>query len=340
MREKSNKIDIEKHSKYFFIACFIGIIVLAVFVIRSYLVTILSGILLSYIFYPLYLKLKKVVRSENLASLLTACIVVVIITIPIIFAANALINESISFFNNVQSLDLSQIESMLPESAKNNIDINEQVRGVLNTFSLALARGTSDFLVSFPKKILQFFVMLFIMFYMFKEGKELVKKIKRHIPLKESHKKHLTERFNGVVYASLYGIVITAIVQGTVGGIGLWIFDVPSPVFWGVVMIVLSMLPVVGSFLVWFPAAVYKLVVGDVFNGVGLLLYGILIISTIDNIIRPKIVGSRGKIHPIFVLLGVLGGLEVFGILGMIIGPLVLAILMVFLSLYLYDKKK
>ena len=337
MRER---IDIGKHSKYFFIACFIGIIILSIFLIRSYLVTITSGVLLSYIFYPLYRKLKAGVRSESLASLLTALIVVVIVTVPLIFAGNALINESINFFQQAKTIDFSNVASKLPESITRNIDINEQLKDMLNKFSLTLARETSNFIVSLPAKILHFFIMLFIMFYLFKEGKEGVKKLKRHIPLREKYRKDLSRKMSGVVYASLYGIVITAIVQGTIGAIGLWMFDVPSPVLWGVIMIILSMLPVVGAFLVWFPAAMYKLVLGEVFNGIGLLLYGLFVISTIDNIIRPKIVGSKGEIHPILVLLGVLGGLEVFGLLGMIIGPLVLAILVVFLSLYVSERKR
>ena len=336
----ASKINIEKHSKYFFIACFIGIILLSVFVIKPYIMAIVGGILLSYIFYPLYSKLKKVVRSENLASLLTACIVVILVTVPLLFAANALINESLNFFHGAKNIDFSKVGELFPESVVRNIEFDDELRNMLNKFSLAVAKQTSDFLVTFPKKVLQFFVMLFIMFYMFKEGKSWVEKIKRHIPLRESHRKNLASKFNGVVYASLYGIVITAIVQGSLGALGLWMFNVPSPVLWGVVMIILAMLPVVGAFLVWFPAAVYKLVIGEVFNGIGLLLYGLFVISTIDNVIRPKIVGSRGKIHPIVVLLGVLGGLEFFGILGMILGPLVLAILLVFLSLYLSDRKR
>ncbi|MEK6903140.1 MAG: AI-2E family transporter [Nanoarchaeota archaeon] len=340
MSEIIEQKEIEKHSKYFFIACFIGVIILSVLVIRSYVVTIISSILLSYIFFPVYARLKTVVRSENVASVLTAAIVVLAITIPVVFAANALINESIVFFHKSKTLDFSKLEEKIPESFRNSIEVNEKLKEMINRFSLTIARAASDFLVALPKKILDFFVMIFIMFYMFKEGKSLVEKIKDHIPLKESHKRDVMIKFNGVVYASIYGIVLTGMVQGTVGAVGLWIFGVPSPVLWGGVMIILSMLPFVGAFLVWFPAAMYKLVTGDIANGIGLMLYGLLIVSTIDNIVRPKIVGSRGNIHPVLVLLGIVGGLELFGILGMIIGPLILAILTVFLGLYADEREK
>ena len=336
----AEKIDIENQSKYFFIGCVVLFLVLSVFVVKSFIIAIIGGVLLSYIFYPLYLRVKKLVRNKDIAAFLTAALVVVLVTVPLIFVANALIQESIHLFNEAKDLDLSVLEIYVPDNIKNTINLDEEIKSIVNKLSLWLAKGTSDFLVTLPKKVLDIFVILFIMFYTFKEGKDMVKKVKKHIPLKEKHKNHLAKRFNGVVYASLYGLVVTAIVQGGVGAIGLWLFDIPSPILWGMVMIILAMLPFVGAAFVWLPAVVYKLAIGDTFNGIGLLIYGVLIISTIDNIIRPKIVGSRGKIHPVLVLLGVLGGLEVFGLLGMIIGPLVLAILMVFLSLYVYDKKR
>jgi len=329
---------IEKHSKYFFTASFVLIIILSIYLIKSYIVTIVGATLLAYIFYPLYKLLKKTIKNSSLASLLTTILIILIIIIPIIFAANALVGESILFFQKTKDIDLSNIEEKISEYTSDKLEISEYVQDSLNKFSLYIAKETSDFLFSLPKKILHLFILLFLMYYLFIEGNCLIKRIKDHIPLKESHKRNLTERFNSTIYASLYGLVVTAFVQGAIGALGLWIFGVQSPIFWGLVMIILSMLPFVGATLVWLPAAVYKLMVGEIFNGVGLLLYGILIVSTIDNIIRPKIIGTKGKIHPALVLLGVLGGIEIFGLFGIIIGPLILAILTVFLELYILEK--
>lgn len=328
----------QKQYKYFFVASFILIVVLSLFLIRSYITTIVSATLLSYIFYPLFKKLRAILRSENVAAFITIIIIVVIIIIPLLFAANALINQSIEFFREIRDVDLTSLETMAASLFKENIEVEEQFKEILNNFSLSVAKATSDFVVSLPRRILQFFVMLFVMFYLFKEGPIMVEQVQQHIPLKESHKRHLTRKFSSVIYASLYGLVLTAFVQGAIGALGLWIFDVPSPLLWGLVMVILSMLPFLGAAFVWFPAALYKIFTSDTFNGFGLLLYGIFIVSTIDNIIRPKIVGVKGKIHPILVLLGVLGGLRVFGFLGIIIGPLILAILTVFLDLYILDR--
>ena len=277
-------------------------------------------------------------RNANVASLVTTALVFLIIIIPLIFVANILINESLQVFQKVKQIDLELFDEKVKEYVGNTINFDEQAKEVLNKFSLSVAKTTSDILVGLPKKIINIFVMLFLMFYLFKDGPFLVKKLLEHIPLKESHQRDITRKIGDVIYASLYGLVVTAFVQGALGGVGFWLFDIPSPILWGFVTVILSMIPFVGAWVVWLPAAVYKLFSGEMFNGVGLLLYGAIIVSTIDNIIRPKIVGSKAKIHPIVVLLGVLGGLEVFGLLGIIIGPLILAILGVFIDLYLLEQ--
>jgi predicted PurR-regulated permease PerM len=328
----------ENYSKYFFIASFIGIILLSIYLIKSYIITIIGAILLAYIFFPIYKVIRRAVRKKWLSSLITIILVVIIIIIPIIFAANALITESLLFFHNTKDLDLSKIEDSISPYIDKDIEISKIVTDTLNDFSLSIARSTSDFVVTLPKKILGLFVMLFLMYYLFLNGKALIEKIKGHIPLREKQKEELSKRFNSVIYASIYGIIVTAFVQGAIAALGFWIFGVSSPILWGLVSVVAAILPFIGASLVWLPAAIYKLAIGETFNGLGLLFYGIFIISTIDNVIRPGIVGSKGKVHPALVLLGVLGGLELFGFLGIIIGPLILSILTIFLDLYLLEK--
>ncbi len=328
-------LDIHKQSKYFFIITIIAFLLFSLFLVRSFLIAIVSGILLSYIFYPVYKFMRKTVISQNIAAFLTILSVILIFMIPLFFTANALIGQSITLFQQIKEFDFSNIEEKIPDMFRGNVEFDSYVKDTLNKLTLSLARGTSDFLVSLPKKLLGFFVMFFVMFYMLKEGKELVEKMRMHIPLKERYRRHVSERFNSVVYATIYGIVTTAIVQGAVGALGLWIFGVSSPLLWGLVMTILAMIPFIGPAFVWLPASLFKLATGETFNGIGLILYGLLVVSTIDNVVRPRIIGSKGNVHPVLVLLGVLGGLEVFGLLGIIIGPLILAISTVFLSLYI-----
>ncbi len=332
-------LDVKKHSKYFFTFSFIAIVILSIFLIRSYIITLIYSFILAYIFYPVYKNIARALRSKNLAAFLTTCIIVLLIIIPLIFTANTLINESLQFFQHVKDIDLAQFNQKIKTYFDINIDIDEYIKDTLNKFALSIAKSTSDFIVSLPKRILHFFVMLFTIFYLLKEGNSLVESFNKHIPLKEKHRRDITAKFGNMVYASLYGVVVTAFIQGILGALGFWIFDVSSPILWGLVTVILAMIPFVGAWVVWFPASLYKIFSGDLFNGIGLLVYGMLVVSTIDNIIRPKIIGSKAKIHPAVVLLGVLGGIEVFGLLGIIIGPLILSILEVFLDLYLLEKK-
>ncbi len=340
MLEKNDiKSDVQKHSHYFFTACFVFLILVSLYLIRSFIIPLLSAFILAYIFYPLYVKIKGLVRFENLAATITLLLILFIILVPLIFASNALISESVLFFRDVKNIDLTQFEKKVSAFTHSDLQFDESLKDLLNKFSLSVARGTSDFLISLPRRILSFFVTFFTIFYLFKQGRTFVEKIKEHVPLKESHKKDLILKFDSVIYASLYGLVLTAIIQGATGAIGLWIFGVESPVLWGIVMIILAMFPFVGPMFVWLPAALFKIFVGDYFNGFGLLLFGLFIVSTIDNIVRPKIVGAKGKIHPVTVVLGVFGGIELFGLLGIIIGPLVLSLSLVFLDLYLVEAR-
>ncbi len=330
--------SIEHYSKFFFFASFAGIILLSIYLIRSYIITIVGAVLLAYVFYPIYLAMRRKFKNKKLSSLLTTLLVVFIIIIPIIFAANALISESVEFFHSTKNIDLSNLENKLSGYFGEDVQIGKFVSDNLNKLSLGIARETSEFVVSLPKRILSLFVMLFLMYFLFMEGKSLVDKIKGHIPLRKKQKEELANRFSNVIYASIYGMIVTAFVQGAIGALGFWIFGVKSPILWGLVTVIVAILPFVGAALVWLPAAIFKLAAGETFNGLGLLFYGALIISTIDNLIRPNIIGSRAKIHPAVVLLGVLGGIEIFGFLGIIIGPLILSILTIFLDLYLVEK--
>lgn len=332
------KGELENYSKYFFLASFLGIILLSIYLIKSYIITIVGAILLAYIFFPVYKSIQGRLKSKKLSSLLTTLLVVIIIIIPIFFAANALISESVQFFHNTKDLDLSTIEEKTAEYLGGGTGISSYITDNLNKISLGIARSTSEFVVGLPKKILSLFVMLFLMYFLFMEGKSIVEKLRRHIPLKAKQKEELSKRFSNVIYASIYGMIVTAFVQGAVGALGFWIFGVDSPILWGLVTVIVAILPFVGAALVWLPAAIFKLAIGETFNGLGLLFYGIFIISTIDNLIRPGIIGSRAKIHPAVVLLGVLGGIEIFGFLGIIIGPLILSIMTIFFDLYLVEK--
>ena len=254
-----------------------------------------------------------------------------------------MIKESTDLFITIKGLNFEEIgekyvTAILGESIAQNTDIINFIKDALNEISLVLLQKIDEFVFTIGEKILLAFVTLFVMFYLFKDGKKIMYSIKEALPLKRRYKNEISEKFNNTIYATMYGIVLTAIIQGSVAAVGFWFFHVRSPFLWGIVMVILAMIPLVGPAFIWLPAAIIKLSTGSTADGIGLLLYGIFIVSTIDNIIRPKIIGSRSKVHPVLVLLGVLGGLKLFGIIGIIIGPLILSILAVFFDIYMSEE--
>ncbi|MDP3917912.1 MAG: AI-2E family transporter [Candidatus Woesebacteria bacterium] len=333
-----NHIDVKKHSKYFFTGSFIVILAISLYILYPFRTSLLASVLLAYIFYPVYRKLKTVVKNRTIAAFSISFFIILITAIPILFAANAIVNESVQFFYQIREIDLSEFSQMISKYFGQNIDLNFYFKDILNNLSISIMQGASNFIIALPGRVLDAFVMLFATFYLFLDGKYLIHRINDSIPLKDDYKEKLFKKFSDVIFATVYGVIVTAVIQGSIGALGLWIFGIESPIVWGLVMIIAAMIPFVGPAFIWFPAALAKIFAGESFNGFGLLLYGLLIVSTIDNVVRPKIIGSRGKMHPVLVLLGVLGGLKVFGLVGVVFGPLILAITMVFLEFYLSEK--
>jgi predicted PurR-regulated permease PerM len=194
--------------------------------------------------------------------------------------------------------------------------------------------------------MLDLFIVLFVMFFLFRDGEVFVDKIERIMPLKDKYRKHVFKKLNDMAYAVIYGSIIIAVIQGTLGGIGFLIFGLSSPLLWGIVMIFASLIPYVGSSIIWFPAALILIFDGYlnmettlIIKGILLMIYGIFVVGTVDNILKPKIIGDRSGLHPVLVLLGVVGGLALLGFVGIIIGPIILAMLVTFIKIYEEEKK-
>lgn len=337
------KIEIKGHSKYFLIASFILLIIISLVIVWPFFTTILGSFVIAYIFYPVYNKLLTFIKNKNLAAFLMSFLILILLTIPVLILANSLIKESAGLFYLVRDIstgvqDLTN--TFLFKYLSENVDLANYIKTALNKFSIEILQKTDNFIIAVPSKIISFFVMFFIIFYLFKDGKHAVETVKRELPLKEKYKQDLIKKFSDTVYATVFGILGAAFLQATFAIIGFFVFNVSSPLFLAFLIFLAALLPFVGSALIWLPVAIIKIIAGENFNGIGLIIYGILVISSIDNIMKPMILGRKSKMHPVLALLGILGGLQVFGLIGIIIGPLSLAILMVFFDFYLIEKKE
>jgi predicted PurR-regulated permease PerM len=174
--------------------------------------------------------------------------------------------------------------------------------------------------------IVKAFFVIFTMYYLFRDGETILSSLRAVLPLSRVESERIFLRTQEVVSASVYGVVTIAMIQGLLGGIAFWLLGVPSPILWAVLMTFVCMIPVAGSFMVWIPLSIYLMLNGHWTKAILLLGWGAFVVSTIDNFLRPRLIKNQTNLHELFVFFSVLGGMSVFGLLGIVLGPVVLAI--------------
>ena len=329
------------YHRYGALAIFILLFVLVAWTLLPFIRMLILAILLLIGFYPLFRVFKRWTKSDTWSAALMIVVITLFFVIPILILASAVISQAFDMYNALGTISMEygtvvdNVETTLQESLGIELSINNIVlRGV--TY---IANHAQGIITGIPMRVANFFIMLFVLFFMFKESKRLQKFIMSLMPFSPAHKKKITGHFSSVVYGVIYGQIVTAIVQGIIAGIGYWIFGVKLPILWGILTIFAAFIPMVGTTLIWGPLSLYLIIFGaygdgSIWQGVGLLLYGMIIISMVDNFLRPYLIGERAGIHPALVLLGALGGIGVFGLTGLFIGPLVIALFIEILSLY------
>ncbi|OFW01349.1 MAG: hypothetical protein A3G20_07390 [Acidobacteria bacterium RIFCSPLOWO2_12_FULL_59_11] len=306
----------------FFLVAFLTLTILLIWPVFPYVVL---GILLTYLFYPLEKRLRKVIPSPGVRAGLLTLLATLAITFPLGYAIGRLTREIGS------PTQLDRMRQLL-ENAR--IWLNNHRAQLFTSWVTELAeQGRNFFLGHIPNLfgsvfsiVLGLFVCLFVFYYFTKEGEHIWQSLMDVIPLPSRLKSDLNQEVTGVVRAIFYGQMLTAIIQGSIGGIGLVIFQVPQPFLLTALMILLAFLPFVGAPLVWVPAAVLKLMAGQTWQGVGLLIYGAVLVLNIDNVIRPRLIALHSQVHPVVILIGIIGGTQVFGFVGFLVGPVIFAI--------------
>jgi predicted PurR-regulated permease PerM len=300
------------------------------------------GIVLAILFVPMYRKLlTKMKQRKNGAALLTLLVIVVLVLIPVALIAVSLVQQAAGIYARVSSghVDFGayfrQVIGVLPQWIISLLErfeltslatiqqklsaVASQISQVVGTYALNFGRNTLDFLVSLT-------VMLYLLFFLLRDGDHLARRVRQAFPLGRLYKQRLFDNFTTVIRATVKGNVLVAAAQGALGGIAFWFLDVQGPLLWGVVMAFLSLLPAVGAAIVWAPVAIYFMVSGSLWEGIGLIIYGVLVIGLVDNVLRPILVGKDTKMPDYIVLLSTLGGMALFGLDGFVIGPVVAAL--------------
>ncbi|MDX1407470.1 MAG: AI-2E family transporter, partial [Saprospiraceae bacterium] len=278
-------------------------------------------------------------QRRNLNALITTLFIILVVVIPVSIVSILVIKESTLIYQEIENGDLEptavldEIKQKLPavERALERIGITkEELDTRLRNLTTAIVEGAGDLALKYTQDaismIIQFSLMLYLLFFFLRDGRAIMTAIKKALPLGDVLEEHLFNRFADVSRATLKGTVIVAIIQGTIGGILFSALNIPGAVFWGVIMILLSLLPVGGSAIVWVPAALILFVQGEITKAIIIVVVGALIIGLIDNLLRPRLVSRDTQMPDYLVLLATLGGLAWFGISGFIIGPVIAAL--------------
>ena len=311
---------------------------------------ILWGTVLAIVFAPLQRYLKsRFGQRPGIAALTTMLIIVFIVVIPMGVVAAALLREAAGLYDMLQagkldfSLYFQQVAEALPQwvrSLMTRFDVE-----TLTATQRKLAYGlqeASQFLatqiLSICQSAVQLFinlgVMIYLLFFLLRDGEALFARIKKAVPLRADLQVALFDKFAAVVRATVKGDILVAMLQGALGGFIFWIVGIHAPVLWAVLMAFLSLLPAVGAAIVWLPVAIYLLAIGAVWQGLLLIAFGTFVIGLVDNVVRPILVGKDTKMPDYVVLISTISGLQIFGLNGFVLGPVIAAVFLTVWEIY------
>ncbi|RMX06563.1 AI-2E family transporter [Corticibacter populi] len=325
---------------------FIGILlaVTAAFfvLLKPFYAAIFWAATLAVLFWPIHQRvLARMPGRTNLAAVLTLLICLLIVIIPLLLVTTSLVQEIVAFYNRINREENSlqgyyeQIVAAIPpqvwslahrfgldsfaELQPKLFDAINQAARIATTHALSVGQNTLQFGLAFA-------LMLYLLFFFFRDGASLMAQLRRAIPLDKRHLNDLSSKFSAVVKATVKGSIVVAAVQGALGGLMFWALGIQGAILWGVVMAILSLLPAVGAGLVWAPVAIYLLATGSIAKGVIMIVIGVGVIGLVDNILRPILVGKETKMPDYLVLLSTLGGISLFGLTGFVAGPVIAAL--------------
>lgn len=321
--------------------------------LKPFLVSLLVAFVLSQLFNNWYKKiLSKTGNRKPLASLTTSLIILLLVLLPIVLITSIALTEVNDLYREIKANNLTErisysIDNLPLEkigisassyNLKSFLNFDQIIEGIKNNeglireFFSKTYEGTTSF-------VFMIFIMFFSLYYLFKDSDELLKKVMNISPLKNKQEQVLLDKFIAISRATLKGSLVIAIVQATLVAIIFWITGVSSPILWGLIAIIFALIPLVGAGIIWLPVGLFMLILGNIWQGILIIAFGTLVISTIDNVMRPYLVGNDTSLHPLLVLLSTLGGISLFGMIGFLLGPVTIVLFISLLDIYQLEFK-
>lgn len=321
--------------------------------VEPYINSIVMAFIISLLMFPIHEWMeKRLPKHGNIASLLSCVVLTFIIVVPLLFVFAAIVQQGSAFSQNVyqwvseggiQTLfdhpwvvtGLSLINTYLPFDAVDPQEIAQKVAQFATSFGSNLVGISAKILGDATNFLMDFFLMLFVLFFLLRDHDKIISAIRHILPLSRSQEDKLLDEIEQVSKSAVMGSFLTAIAQGLAGGIGMWLAGFPG-LFWGTMMGFASFIPVVGTALIWIPAAIYLFLLGDTTWAIFLTVWSVAIVGSIDNLLRPLLMQGSGSagMSTLMIFFSLLGGLHLFGLIGLIYGPLIFAITMVLFKIY------
>ncbi|MGC9309294.1 MAG: AI-2E family transporter [Candidatus Nanoarchaeia archaeon] len=320
----------------------IGALLLVTFLmLKPIIVPIIVGLLLAYIFHPVYKIIRKKIKNENLSTFLLITGIILIIAITLSLLIPVVVEQTFDTYLLLQDINFADAIKDISPSLINDetaISLSRHLNNLLsNLFSSFLNQFTA-FIVGIPGFLLKFVVFLFTFFFAVRDAEKLKKYVSGLSPFSYTTEKKFMDEFRDITNAIIYGQVLIGILQGLALGVGLFILGVPKALILTVIAALVSIIPVLGSWLVYLPVGLFLIISGSLFSGIALLLYGTIFVSSIDNFLRPILLSKRSKIPLVIGVIGIIGGLYYFGIIGLVLGPLILAYVLIIVEFYKQGK--
>jgi predicted PurR-regulated permease PerM len=325
-------IDNADHRKTVATGLLIVLGLFLLYLLRIFFLALFGAYVFSFMFSPVYVWLKRKIGRDEVAALLTVSLILVVALVPLLTVCYVAFNQALTLQDKFDPQDFSVLFQRFSPKVRASLDAT--LERLTQNFFTRLTEALPSVFSAVSNLVLSLFVMFFVMYYIFINFHYVVIRSTEYLPFRQSNAIWLVRQFEHISRAILVGQILISCLQGFLGGLGFVIFGLADAVLWGIMMAVLSLVPVVGTSLVWLPAGVYLLAHRDYYSGIGLLLWGGIVVSHIDNFVRPRLGKRLGNINPIVMLLGAFAGLQFFGIVGLVVGPFLLAFFLLLLQVY------
>lgn len=340
-------MDSKKPQIYFLLILLAATAILSFFILRPFLFAFVLALVFAVIFRPLHQKmLKYTFKHEALAAFITTIIIVILIFAPLIFLGAQILQELKDLYLSLAGGGKDNIFNAINKLAAashryfpNTQDISASLDQYLKQGLSWLLSNLGAVFSNFAKMIMTAFLFIFSLYYLLKDGRKLREKIINLSPLNDDDDETIIKKLELAVSSVIRGNFVIAFIQGALTALGFSIFGVPNAILWGTAASIAALIPSLGTSLIFIPAIILLFISGQILSAGGLLLWGLLAVGLIDNFLGPKLIGRGMQLHPLLVLLSVLGGIGFFGVIGFVLGPIILSLLFTLFDIYPYASK-